>query len=139
MATLAGHWKLDTTENFDEYMEAVGVGYVLRKLASTAKPEQHISVDGDNWTIKTTSLVKNTEIKFTLGQEFDETTADGRKVKTTATLDGNKLTMNQTGVKVPSILTRELQEDGKTMVMTLVAKKDGKDVTCIRKYKRAEE
>lgn len=37
--------------------------------------------------------------------------------QTTATLDGNKLTMNQTGVKVPSILTRELQDDGKTMLM----------------------
>lgn len=64
---------------------------MLRKLASTAKPEQHITIDGDNWTIKTTSLVKNTEIKFTLGQEFDETTADGRKVKVLGV--GNSVTI----------------------------------------------
>lgn len=54
---------------------------VLRKLASVAKPSTEITVDGDNWNLKTLSTVKNTEISFKLGEPFDETTGDGRNVK----------------------------------------------------------
>lgn len=45
------------------------------------KPTTIISVEGDKVTVKTQSTVKNTELSFTLGEEFDETTADDRKVK----------------------------------------------------------
>ena len=54
---------------------------VLRKMASTIKPNTEIKVEGNKWTIKTISTFKTTEVTFTLGEEFDETTADGRKVK----------------------------------------------------------
>lgn len=46
-----------------------------------AKPNMTISVNGDVITIKSESTFKNTEISFKLGQEFDEVTADDRKVK----------------------------------------------------------
>lgn len=58
-----------------------GVGFATRKVAGMAKPNMIISVDGDVITIKTESTFKNTEISFKLGQEFDEVTADDRKVK----------------------------------------------------------
>ena len=58
-----------------------GVGFATRKVAGMAKPNMIISVSGDVITIKTESTFKNTEISFTLGQEFDEVTADDRKVK----------------------------------------------------------
>lgn len=45
------------------------------------KPTTLISVEGDTVTLKTQSTIKNTEISFKLGEEFDETTADDRKVK----------------------------------------------------------
>lgn len=45
------------------------------------KPTSIISVDGDQVTLKTQSTFKNTELTFKLGEEFDETTADDRKVK----------------------------------------------------------
>ena len=54
---------------------------VLRKLASVAKPSMEITVDGDTCTLKTLSTVKNTEISFKIGEQFDETTGDGRNVK----------------------------------------------------------
>ena len=56
-----------------------------------------ISVDGDNWTIKTTSTFKNSELKFKLGEEFDEERQDGVKVKSTFTLEDNVLTQVQKG------------------------------------------
>lgn len=45
------------------------------------KPTTVISVDGDKVTLKTVSTFKTTELSFKLGEEFDETTADDRKVK----------------------------------------------------------
>lgn len=52
-----------------------------RKLGNLAKPKTIISMKGDEVTIRTESAFKNTQITFKLGQEFQETTADGRKTK----------------------------------------------------------
>lgn len=57
------------------------MGFATRKVANLTKPTTIISVDGDTVTLKTQSTMKNTELSFTLGKEFDETTADDRKVK----------------------------------------------------------
>lgn len=58
-----------------------GVGFATRKVAGMAKPNMIISVNGDVVTIRSESTFKNTEISFKLGQEFEEITADDRKVK----------------------------------------------------------
>lgn len=58
-----------------------GVGFATRKVGNLTKPTTIISVDGDKVTVKTQSTIKNTELNFKLGEEFDETTADDRKVK----------------------------------------------------------
>lgn len=63
------------------FFSSVGVGFATRKVAGMAKPNMVISVNGDVITIKSESTFKNTEISFKLGQEFDEVTADDRKVK----------------------------------------------------------
>ena len=54
---------------------------MMRKLGGSVKPTQEISVDGDKWHIKTITTFKTTELKFTLNEPFEETTADGRTVK----------------------------------------------------------
>lgn len=129
MTNFAGKWKLTSSENFDEYMKVLGVGLVTRKMANTATPVQEITESGDHYTIKTSTSFKTTEIAFDLGKEFEETTADGRKVKTIVTKDGNKLIQSQKGDK-DSVLTREF--NGDEMKMTLVAD----SVTCTRVYKK---
>lgn len=58
-----------------------GVGFATRKVAGMAKPNMIISVNGDVITIRSESTFKNTEISFKLDQEFEEITADDRKVK----------------------------------------------------------
>lgn len=58
-----------------------GVGFATRKVGNLTKPTTIISVDGDQVTVKTQSTIKNTELSFKLGEEFDEVTADDRKVK----------------------------------------------------------
>ena len=52
------------------------------------KPTTVIAVEGDVVTLKTQSTFKNTEISFKIGEEFDETTADDRKVKVRFTGSG---------------------------------------------------
>lgn len=57
------------------------MGLAARKLGGLARPDVIISMKGDIVTIRTESTFKNTTISFKLGQQFDETTADDRKVK----------------------------------------------------------
>lgn len=131
MADFVGTWNLQSSENFDEYMKAVGVGAIMAKLGSTAKPTLIIAIDGDNWTLKSETTFKSTKIEFKLGQEFDETTADDRKMKTTMTLEGgNKLIQDQKG-EIPSVIIREV--DGNKMLVTCKAK----DVVATRHYQKA--
>jgi len=119
-SAFVGVWKLESSENFDDYMKAVGVGSIMAKLASTAKPVMTISVSDDGtWTLKSETTFKTTKIDFKLGVEFDETTGDDRKMKTTITLDGNKLIQDQKG-DIPSVIIREV--DGNKLITTCKAK-----------------
>ena len=127
-----GKWNLVDTDNFDEYMKAIGVGLLTRKTAAALKPSQDFSINGDTITLKTSSTFKNTEVSFKLGEAFDETTADGRKMKTTFRMEDGKLIADQQPTNdsdCPSVHTREITADGMTMTL------EAKGVVCKRKYK----
>ncbi len=78
---IPGRWQLTQSDNFDAFMSALGVGYLTRKLGNASKPLITVQEMGPGqYSIKQESLVKTTEIKFKIGEPFDETTADGRQV-----------------------------------------------------------
>jgi len=130
-----GTWNMESSENFDAYMKAVGVGAIMAKLGSTAKPTLIIQIEGDTWTMKSETTFKSTKVVFKLGVEFEETTADDRKMKTTIALDGNKLIQDQKG-EIPSVITREV--NGNKMLVTCKATgKDGTTVIATRHYIKA--
>jgi len=54
---------------------------VLRNLAKTSTPVVEITKDGDVFTLKTLTAIKNSEIKFELGKEFNEIRQDGKTVQ----------------------------------------------------------
>ncbi|XP_069322418.1 fatty acid-binding protein, adipocyte isoform X2 [Eulemur rufifrons] len=110
-----GTWKLVSSENFDDYMKEVGVGFATRKVAGMAKPNMIVSVNGDVITIKSESTFKNTEISFKLGQEFDEVTADDRKVKSIITLDSGSMIQVQKWLGKETTIKRKIA-DGKMVV-----------------------
>lgn len=58
-----------------------GVGLVMRKMGNAATPTVEITEEDGTYTLKTVTTFKTTEIKFKVGEEFEETTADGRNVK----------------------------------------------------------
>ncbi|XP_044063302.1 fatty acid binding protein 4b [Siniperca chuatsi] len=106
-----GNWTLIASENFDEYMKAIGVGLATRQMGNMAKPNLVISVDDAGAiSMKSESTFKTTEIKFKLNEEFEETTADGRKTKTIVTLENGKLVQQQTWDGKKTTLEREVQD-----------------------------
>ncbi|XP_046875806.1 fatty acid-binding protein, heart [Hypomesus transpacificus] len=126
-----GTWNLKETKNFDEYMKALGVGFATRQVGGMTKPITIIAVEGDVVTLKTQSTFKNTEISFKMGEEFDETTADDRKVKSLITLDGGKMVHVQKWDGKETTLVREVSGNALTLTLTLG------DVVCTRSYEKA--
>ncbi|XP_034467660.1 fatty acid binding protein 4b [Hippoglossus hippoglossus] len=125
-----GTWTLSTSENFDDYMKAIGVGFATRQMGNMVKPNLVISVDAGVVSMKSESTFKTTEIKFKIDEEFDETTADGRQTKTTFSFDNGKLVQKQTWDGKTTTLEREIQ-DGK-----LAAKCIMEDVVAVRTYEK---
>lgn len=111
---MVGEWKMISSENFEEVMKKLGVGYLTRKIGSTTKPNVRLEKNGDELTMTTISALKTHAIKFKIGEEFDEETIDGRKVRTTFTVDGNKLVQNQkdSSGSVVCVITREITSNG---------------------------
>lgn len=82
--------------------------------------------------LRTQSAFKNTEVKFKLNEEFDETTADDRKVKSVVTLKDGKLIHVQKWDGKETTLLREV--DGDKLVLTLTLG----DVVSTRHYEKAQ-
>nr|USU43501.1 Fabp3 [Siniperca chuatsi] len=107
-----GTWNLKESDKFDEYMKEL--------------------VDGDMVTLKTQSTFKNTELTFKLGEEFDETTADDRKVKSFVSIDNGKMVHVQKWDDKETTLVREVKDKVLTLTLTMG------DVVCTRSYEKAE-
>ncbi|KAM8784505.1 fatty acid-binding protein 9-like [Rhynchonycteris naso] len=107
MEPFLGTWELGHSENFKEYLGQL-VDHAVWSLAILAKPTIRISTHEGKVTIKTESSLKNFEISFRLGEEFDETTADNRKVKNIITLDGDSLVHVQKWLGKETTIKRQI-------------------------------
>ncbi|XP_022671613.1 fatty acid-binding protein-like [Varroa jacobsoni] len=126
-----GIWKTVESVDYEDFLKAVDVGITWRVLSSGSKPSIEIAINGNQWTLKTHTLLKTHELKFTLGEEFIETRLDGVRVKTTCTLENGKLVQRSLGDK-EIIIVRELHGDD--LLKTTFSYKD---ITAIRVYKRS--
>ena len=135
---LPGRYLMESSENFDEFMKALGVGMIKRKLANSVIPINEIEVaDSGEYTIRTVTTVRTSEITFKLNEPFSEDTIDGRKTQTMPTRIGNFLKLDQKGDKSKgekdSVMTRDLVGDIITMKLIV------DNVVCTRIYKRIQE
>lgn len=87
----------------------LGVGMITRKMGNAVTPVVDLQKEGDEYVLSSISTFKNSITKFVSGVEFDQETPDGRKVKSTITVNGSVLT--------------EVQKDP-----------NGKDTTIIREF-----
>ncbi|XP_008180030.1 MPA13 allergen-like isoform X1 [Acyrthosiphon pisum] len=124
-------FKLESSDKFDEYMKALGVGMMTRKLGNTVSPVVELTKSDDGkLVLSSNSTFKNSSIAFKLNEEFDEETPDGRKVKSLIVQDGNKLVHTQKCDKHnDTTIVREFEPEQLKMVLTV------DDITCTRIYK----
>merc|ERR1711936_425609 len=109
----------------------MGIQFLLFYLHTSTMT---ITEENGVWNIVTKTSMKSMELTFSLGQEFDETTSDGRKCKTTVTMEGNKLITKQKPTKAGEkdvTAVREFTDDGLTYTTTV------EDVTATQVYKRS--
>merc|ERR1712168_1129003 len=126
MESFKGTYQRTSAENYEEFLKALGVNILLRKAATVSTPVMEVSEEGGVWTIKTSTTLKSMELKFKIGEEFEETTPDGREVTAMVVQDGNKLICEQKSTK--SI--REFTEEECIYTMTI----DGNDdLVCVQK------
>jgi len=95
-----------------------GVGLVKRTLGNSATPVVELTkTDDGKMALSSNSTMKNSLIVFSLDEEFDEETLDGRKVKSIISQDGNKLVHVQKSDKhSETTIVREFKPDELKMV-----------------------
>jgi len=133
-----GRYLMESSDKFDDFMKALGVGMIKRRLANSVVPINEVEITEEGrYIIKTLTTVRNTELSFNLDEPFSEDTIDGRRTQTTATRTGNLLVLDQKGDKEKgekdSVMTREVKGD--LMTMKLIVD----NITCVRVYKRMQE
>ncbi|XP_055379339.1 probable fatty acid-binding protein [Condylostylus longicornis] len=123
-------YRLETSENFDDYMKELGIGWLLRTIGNNTSATVELVEEADgSYSFITDSTFRRSVMKFKPGEEFDEETIDGRNVKSVCTFDGpNKFIQEQKGSK-PTTIVREFKEDELITTLTIG------NVTSIRKYK----
>ena len=94
-----------------------------------------LNEEGGVWTIETSTMLKTVESKFRVGEQFEETTPDGREVSTIFNVDGNKFIGFSTAKKEGEKSTksvREFTDDGCIWTLEIL----GSDIFCVQKFKR---
>merc|ERR1712226_2018 len=87
MVQIEGKYKRTKADNYEAFLNKMGVGFILRKAATSSSPVMDITKNGDKWKIVTSTSLKSMELNFELGKSFEEETIDGRKVTTTVTAE----------------------------------------------------
>ncbi|OWF39777.1 cellular retinoic acid-binding protein 1-like [Mizuhopecten yessoensis] len=134
--SLVGKWKMDRSENFEEFLKEVGVNMVLRKLAPLAKPTMNISIEGETIKIITDIAVRREEDFFKLDEVFEKE-REGEMFRGCATWEDGKLKITGTPLnskskmKAPTIYRERV---GDEMLLTMCVS----DVVCKRYFKRLE-
>ncbi|XP_061665201.1 fatty acid-binding protein, intestinal-like [Syngnathoides biaculeatus] len=86
-----GTWKVERSENYDHFMEQMGINVMKRKLAEHDNLKISIQQSGDDFQIKESSTFRTKDVHFTLGTPFDYSLADGTEVSGTWEMEGDAL------------------------------------------------
>ncbi|CAK6956497.1 gastrotropin-like [Scomber scombrus] len=120
-----GKYELESQENYEEFLEAVG----LLNAKTDHKVVTEVLQDGNNFTWTQTIPNWNWSNKFTVGQECELATMMGSKFKAPVALENGKIS-----IQFPQyIFTAEIIED--KLVMICITSGD-KGVTFKRVNKR---
>ena len=132
-----GSYNRISAEKYDEFLNELGVNFLLRKAATASSPVFEVTYDeaSETWNFKTSTMLKSMELKFKLGEEFDEKSPDGRDVRAIVTKEGDSFVSTQTAKKdgeKSTKVVREFKGDEVIQTSTIV----GSDLVCIQVFKR---
>ncbi|KFU90319.1 Fatty acid-binding protein, intestinal, partial [Chaetura pelagica] len=117
---LNGTWKIDRNENYEKFMEAMGVNMMKRKLGAHDNMKLIIQQDGNNFTVKESSNFRTIEITFTLGVNFEYSLADGTELTGSWNMEGNKIVGKFTRKDNGKVLTASREVIGDELVQVYV-------------------
>ncbi|XP_026727985.1 fatty acid-binding protein 1-like [Trichoplusia ni] len=118
MAFLGKEYKFVSQENFEEFVNSLGLPADQAQGYLNFKPSQKYEKDGDSYVYTSVTPSGQTQVKFQSGIAFDETNA-GRKCKTAYTVDGNTVTQVQTYEDGTTFtFTRQFNGDDLTVTIT---------------------
>ncbi|KFP25560.1 Fatty acid-binding protein, intestinal, partial [Colius striatus] len=86
-----GTWKIDRNENYEKFMEVMGVNLMKRKLGAHDNLKITIQQDGNKFTVNESSTFRTLDTEFTLGVNFEYSLADGTELTGSWNMEGNKL------------------------------------------------
>jgi len=131
---LVGCYKYQSSENFEEYLEASDFPAPIRMMMAKSEPMVKIENDGDNWTLRYKIQMMTMAMEFTIGQEFEENNPLlGETIKNTATItEDNHLQVRGEHSKGTNITTFSPTEDG----MKVVFHHEEADVTATRFFEK---
>ena len=61
-----------SAENYEEFLKAMDVGYLLRKAATVSTPTLEVTESGGIWSIKTSTTLKSMELKFKVSEGMSD-------------------------------------------------------------------
>lgn len=127
-----GVYELTSSENFDEFLSEMGIGYFTRMAATRASSKYYITKDNDTYTLRTVSTFGESSITFKNGEHFREDRLDGENVDSVINIKDNKWVQKQTlGEQVVTIIREFTPEE--IIVTSMI-----NNVASVRKYKKIE-
>merc|ERR1712179_406792 len=137
MDAFKGKYERTSAENYEELLKILDVNFLLRKAATVSTPHMEIKEEGGVWTITTSTTHGTMELKFKLGEEFDETTPDGREVTAIVNLEDGKIVTVRKAKKEGQKSTKSIREMNGADEMIYTMTVDGiDDLKCVQKFKR---
>ncbi|XP_065592925.1 fatty acid-binding protein, intestinal [Cyrtonyx montezumae] len=115
-----GTWKIEKNENYEKFMEAMGINVMKRKLGAHDNLKLTIQQDGNKFSVKESSNFRNIDIEFTLGVSFEYSLADGTELSGSWNLEGNKLVGTFTRKDNGKVLTAYREIVGSELIQTYV-------------------
>ncbi|KAG7485232.1 fatty acid-binding protein, intestinal-like [Solea senegalensis] len=89
--TFNGTWKIERNENYEKFMEVMGVNVLKRKLALHDHLQIILEQTGDKFHVKETSAFRTLELDFVLGVTFEYSLADGTELSGSWTIEGDMM------------------------------------------------
>ena len=125
-----GVYKHVSSENFDAFLQAVGINMLMRKAATSGTPTITVTVSGDHWKLVQTTKLRTNEMEFDLGQERQVKNLDGTTATSVITKEGDTLIEKRSGEGRQMEVLREFS--GSQLKVTMKSK----GVTAVRTFQK---